>query len=205
MTSYTNFGTNDPPLKDLPADFRAAIESSISCEVKQYQSSDGKGGCNVPAYYASGFDDIIGSARYGYGYCANPLYRQTTYCACVNAPIDNPMCFFKPCNGSENAFKPSTTQAKISNLNKNCPQENVVNCTQVFEMGGSDNVASRVTQIQNCGVVNNFVTNIQTHPVLAIVVLILLLSVIMLVSGPRHSANRGVLLPPPDMVLPPLT
>ena len=148
----------------------------------------------------------MGSALTGYGYCAAPAYRQQIYCACVNAPIAFPECVFGPCansDGQMGAYKTTNMQEVVTSASKNCPQ--TVNCTQVFQMGGSGNIASGVAQSMNCGgVVNNMITNIQAHPLLAIVVLVLILSVVMLVSDSEESSSKGPskTLPPPELVIP---
>ena len=199
MTTYQNFG-NDVPISQLPADFAAAVNASIACQAAQ---QGGKTPCDLVAYQAKGYDTTVGSAQEGYGYCANPTYRQMTYCSCVNAPVANSECIFQACTNGDHSYKNVLQLALLSNGSKNCPQS--VNCQQVFEMGGSDNVASQVAQTQSCGgVVNNMVTNIQAHPFLAIVVLILVLSVVMLVSGSGRGASKGPskTLPPPELVMP---
>jgi hypothetical protein len=156
---------------------------------------------------ATNADDLaMGSAATGRGYCADPAYAQQIYCACVNAPVPNPECIFRFCSnfgGTQGSYKPTYMQTVINDASTKCPQE--VNCTQVYQMGGSDNIASGVSQTMNCGgVVNNMITNIQAHPFLAIVVLVLILSVVMLVSGSGKSSSKGPskTLPPPQLVMP---
>ena len=77
----------------------------------------------------------------------------------------------------------------MDDAQKLCPT--TISCTQVFEMGGKDNIATGVSQVMNCGgVIETFVTNIQAHPFLAIVLLVLILSVLMLFSGSPAPAKR---------------
>lgn len=184
MTSFTTFRGTDPPVDKLPPDFRTAILNS-------------QAGKSTPAD-----DNVIGSALAGAGYCSQDEFKKQLYCACVNAPIANPECIFAPCTNYTQAYKTTAMQDVLTNTQKNCPT--TVNCTQVFEMGGSGNIASGVSQTMNCGgVVETFITNIQTHPFLAIVVLILIISVIMLVSAPRARQSSGDKpLLPPDLVIP---
>lgn len=191
MTTFVSFGAPghpDVPASQLPKTFRGAI--AVSEKGKSTTATD----------------ETIGSALYGFGYCADPKYRQMTYCACVNSPVANPECIFAPCTNSANAYRNTAMQNVLDpargGREKNCPS--TVNCTQVFNMGGSSNIASGVSQTMNCGgVVETFITNIQAHPFLAIVVLVLILSVVMLVSGPRaRAAKAPKTLPPPQLVLP---
>ena len=192
MTSYTEFGA--------PAGFKSTDFSQLPAAFQTAMSNSHKG-TPTPAD-----DNNMGSALTGFGYCADPIYRQQVYCACVNAPIAYPECVFGPCanyNGQTGAYKTTNMQKALTNANKNCPP--AVNCTQVFQMGGSDNIASGVPQTMSCGgVVNNMITNIQAHPFFSIVVLVLILSVVMLVSGSGKSSSKGPskTLPPPQLVMP---
>lgn len=56
----------------------------------------------------------------------------------------------------------------------------------------------------NCGgVVETFVTNIQAHPFLAIVLLILIIAIVMLISNSDKKSVKNVkTLPPPEIVIP---
>lgn len=137
-TSFTEFGTAAQQTaiahKDLPRDFQYAM----------IRSSQG-----VPTAQ----DDLnVGSVRMGSGYCADPKYRQQLYCACVNAPVTFPECVFSPCanaSGITGAYKPIAAQAVLQNASARCPK--IINCTQILQMGGSQNVASGVGQAMNCG------------------------------------------------------
>jgi hypothetical protein len=173
MTSYKDFVWADPH-GTLPVDFQNAIQASAD---NTQTDAD---------------DDLIGSAIVGEGYCSQPQYERQVYCSCVNAPVAYPECIFKPCSNSARAYKTVQMRKVMDNAQKLCPTS--VNCTQVFEMGGEDNIASGVSQVMNCGgVVETFVTNIQAHPFLAVVLLILVLSVLMLFSGPPAPAKRTLL------------
>ncbi|GFR91214.1 hypothetical protein ElyMa_002586900 [Elysia marginata] len=199
MTAYTAFG-NDVSLSDLKSTappFHAALVASTAC----YTALKTGKGCDLQAYEASGHDAVVGSAASGFGYCSNPIYHRMTYCSCVNAPTSNAECVFGPCTDGTNSYMTTRMLSQMSNAAKNCPQ--VINCRQVFEMGGSKNIASSVTQTMNCGgAVTNMIANIQTHPFLAIVVLVLILSVIMLASGPSTRKGPQKSLPPPQLVMP---
>ena len=169
-SSYTKFVWTDPN-ETLPPDFQAAIQASI--DEKQTNADD----------------DLIGSAIAGEGYCSQPRYAQQVYCACVNAPVAYPECIFKPCSNSARAYKTVQMRNVMDNAQKLCPT--TISCTQVFEMGGKDNIATGVSQVMNCGgVIETFVTNIQAHPFLAIVLLVLVLSALMLFSGSPAPVKR---------------
>jgi len=183
MTSFTTFTGIDPPVDQLPADFKTAILSS-------------QAGTQTPTD-----DNVIGSALSGSGYCAQDHYKQQLYCACVNAPVANPECIFAACANQSDAYKTTQMQKVVNDAAKLCPA--TVNCTQVFEMGGSSNIASGVTQTMNCGgIVETFITNIQAHPFLAVVVLIFIVSVVMLVSGSGKKPSPAKALPPPELIMP---
>ena len=184
MTSFTNFTGIDPPVDRLAPDARTAILRS-------------QAGTQTPAD-----DNVIGSALSGTGLCAEDHFKQQLYCACVNAPVANPECIFAACANQQDAYKTTQMQKVINDAAKLCPT--TVNCTQVFEMGGSRNIATGVVQTMNCGgIVETFITNIQAHPFLAVVVLVLVLSVFMLVSGAgKRSSAPAKTLPPPELVMP---
>lgn len=138
MTTFTEFGVAagypSTPLAQLPAAFQAAMN-------------------NAQTGKQTAADDLnMGSVAQGSGYCANPAFRQQLYCACVNAPIAYPECIFGACAnaaGPQGSYKTTAMQATVGNAEKECPSS--VTCIQVIEMGGSDNVASNVTQELNCG------------------------------------------------------
>lgn len=165
MTTFTTFTGVNPPVDQLPADFQTAILDSQS-------------GAQTPTD-----DNVIGSALSGSGYCAQDAFKQQLYCACVNSPVPNPECIFAPCANQADAYKTVQMQKIANDAQQMCPT--TVNCTQVFEMGGSNNIASNVSQTMNCGgVVETFITNIEAHPIIAILILILVISTIWLVSEP---------------------
>ena len=184
MTSFTSFTGIDPPVDRLPTDFKTAI---LHSQTETQTPAD---------------NNVIGSALSGSGYCAQDKFKQQLYCACVNAPTANPECIFTDCANQIDAYKTTHMQKVMNNAEKLCPS--TVNCTQVFDMGGSSNIASGVQQTMNCGgVVETFVTNIQAHPFLAIVILIFILSVVMFVSDlGKKSSGPSNTLPPPELIIP---
>lgn len=183
MTSFVDFSGTNPPIDQLPKDFRQAI---LNSEAGKQTPTD---------------DNVIGSAASGSGYCAQDNFKQQLYCACVNAPVANPECIFNVCANQGAAYKTVQMQRVVENAQKMCPT--TINCTQIIEMGGAGNVSSNITQTLNCGgIIDIFTTNIQAHPFLSIVILILILSMVMLVSGSRKKPSEGRSLPPPELVIP---
>jgi hypothetical protein len=181
----TTFSGATPPVDQLPAAFKTAILNSQTGKV------------------SAADDAVVGSLLRGSGYCASDEFKDQLYCACVNVPFANPECIFAPCANYGLAYKNSTMQGVVADRETNCPS--TVNCYQILNMGGSKNIATGVSQTMNCGgVVETFITNIQAHPFLAIVVLVLILSVVMLVSGEGRARKGGPAkaLLPPQLVLP---
>ena len=201
MASPTTFG-NDTELETLKNDanttkFYEAIVASTDCLTG---IRDGKA-CDLKDFAAK-YDDVVGSASSGYGYCYDPKYRAMGYCACVNSTAPNAECVFGPCTNGANAFMPSRMLSTMTDAKNNCPQE--VNCQQIFQMGGTDNIASGVTQSQNCGgVVNNIITNIKSNPIIAVVVFIMIISIVMFISEESAKSKKSPkTLPPPQLVFP---
>lgn len=81
-----------PAITALPASFAAAITASA-------------GGTQNSTH-----DTIVGSACSGQGWCANPNYQNTVYCACVNNNGIYPQCIFTTCANQPMAYK--TTQMR---------------------------------------------------------------------------------------------
>jgi hypothetical protein len=184
MTAFTSFTGTNPPVDQLPVDFKTAVRNS---QTGRQTLED---------------DRVIGSALAASGYCAQDKYKQQLYCACVNAPVANPECIFAPCANQSDAYKSTQMQRVENDAQKECPT--VVNCTQIFDMGGADNIASNVTQSLNCGVIETFVTSIQAHPLLAVVLFVMMLVSVGLLSAGlgRRPTKKAPGLPPPDLVMP---
>lgn len=184
MTSQgiIEYGNDDtlPDLKDEAPDF-------YNCVITSATNNGGTLAC----------DATVGSVISGTGYCAQDKYKAMTYCACVNPPIANALCSFAPCANSTYSYKP-TTQVTTVNDQK-CPSS--ISCFQINEIGGSHNVVSDISQQQNCGgVIQTFVTDLMAHPLIAVVVFILLLSLVLLIIPSRGKTKAP--LPPPSLVLP---
>ena len=143
MTSYTDFGNDDPPMTpaaEAPA-FWVAIQSSNACEADP--------SCDLAKYMTSAADDVVGSARGG---------RSGTY----------------------------------------------VSCTLRFDMGGKDNVSSKIGQSMNCGTVSVLMDSIQPNPKVAVAVIVLAISLILLATGADHGSGAPQKTPPlPQLAIPP--
>lgn len=160
---YTKFGP-DPALSTLPLEFQSCLPPNpptVDCDM-----------------------NIVGSLAHGAGYCAYPAYADTTYCACVNAPITSSQCYFAPCANSAYAYM--TTKMKEQS-GANCPQGIV--CINIVDVGGSQNVVTGITQ--QCGIITNIVNAIQANPVLASIIFVLVLVFTVLITFPptEHEDN----------------
>ncbi len=161
MTSINDFN-HHIEFDALPADFRDAINKSQT--YTQTLADDQK----------------VGSLRYGFGYCSNNTYADTPYCACVNAPVANPECVFAPCTNFEMGYK--TKDMHSVTTSNQCP--NYVNCQQVFDMGGSNNVAPNTNQFLNCnGTVTYFINQMTQHPWVSSVSVILVISIVIVFTS----------------------
>lgn len=176
MTTYKTFSGTSPSIDKLPRPFRDAIYAS------QAKLSN-------PVW-----DRIVGSAASGTGYCSSTEFRQQLYCACVNAPTADPECVFAACANYGSAYKTTEMQSVLQDASKNCPD--IVNCTQIVEMGGSGNIASGVRQTLNCGgVVKNIITALGSHSVIAVIFIVLVL-LLVIALGPDDNNDAQKLLPP---------
>lgn len=168
----STFSGMSPPIDQLPADFQAALAHS-------------QAGTSTPAD-----DAVIGSALAGSGYCAGSAFAHQLYCACVNAPVADPECVFAPCANYTAAYKTSQMQKVLADADQNCPA--TVDCTQVFEMGGDDNVATGISQSMDCGnVVSTIMTSIGDHPVVALILVVLTALLVSVVAGGQRRVATG--------------
>ncbi len=181
------------PLNQLPACMRSAVEHSIA-GTQTDQDDKNMGTLCGPNLGAS-----CGGASIT-PYCQQDAYKNSIYCACQNTSVAWTECIFAPCNEQEAAYK-TTAQKKVLDADL-CPTGLTI-CQNITEIGGSGNV-SNVYQNFNCGgVIENFITNIQAHPFIAIVVMVLILSVVMLIVRPGAGSRRSAkTLPPPQLVIP---
>lgn len=87
-------------------------------------------------------DAVVGSRCSGQGYCSQPAYADTVYCACVNS-VAYAQCAFPPCSNQPLAYK------TVAMRETPCPPDLNV-CTNLAQVGGSSNRAA-VSQYFNCG------------------------------------------------------
>ena len=159
--TYTEFGP-DPPVATIPADFRA---------------------CLPPAQGSAACDLIVGSSASGLGFCGDPRWRQTTYCACVNNSVGCPSFSMAACANSAHAYKPyawyqSPQPGQLSPY-ETCAKSPI--CVNLVEVGGSQNVVSGITQ--QCGAITNLTRLLKANPVLAAAAFVLVIALIVVLSS----------------------
>lgn len=168
-TTWTQFGP-DVPKTSLPGDFQACLPPNSSSDL-----------C----------DDTVGSASTGLGYCANDLYKQMTYCACVNNAVKCPEVNMPACMNSAYAYKPKIWYDPGPNGTpsqyEQCKREPT--CINVLDVGGSQNVAADIQQ--NCGAAEKAYHILQNNPYLAALLFILIISLIIVLSITPEGAAQG--------------
>ena len=169
----TMFGPDESPYS-LPADVQACVMGDQST-----------GAC----------DATMGSSQSGLGWCARGGNASQTYCACVNAPTPAAACFFAPCTNNAFAYIPTKQRDMIRNANgQSCPSGTVI-CNQIFQVGGSNNVVSNISQ--QCGIITNVTNVIKASPYLAVLLFVLILLLVMVISmKPDDAGSRPPPLPP---------
>jgi len=180
QTRWTSFGP-DPPPASLPAAARA---------------------CLTPVASTPACDEYIGSADSGQGFCADPLYKTTTYCACVNNAISCPQFSMASCANAAYAYKPSWWYAGTGpggagpTPNATCATSPI--CVNLVEVGGDQNVVTGITQ--QCGTITNVTNVLKTNPTLATLAFLLFVILIIVMSLPADSGRSQVPPPPPPDV-----
>lgn len=181
---WVNFGP-DPPISSLPSDFQ---------------------NCLPPNEPTSACDGIIGSADSGYGMCSDPKYQQTTYCSCVNNQISCPQTAAASCANSSFGYRTFKYTQKFNGVSDQDTCKNSPICVNILDVGGSQNIASNITQ--QCGVITNITKVLKTSPVLALITFILIVVLIILMSTNTSSDDKEPLLPPPpglfEIAMPPV-
>jgi hypothetical protein len=158
QTSYVDF-TTTTALDDLPSNFKAAVTRSSM-------------GTNTVDD-----DALIGSAGSGCGYCSQADYAQQTYCACVNSAAANPECVVASCANEAYAYKTIDMHKVLDNASRLCPNE--VTCIQVMAMGGSKNVASGITQEQNCDGTSTTGSKTRSWEVLFVMIVLVIILILL--------------------------
>lgn len=137
-----------PPLTDLPACMRGAIQRSIAGK-QTYQDDVNMGALGQPNMGAVCTDvlDHPGPVKMAAPFCQQAAYYDTEYCACVNTNVDWAECMFAPCQALT-AYKTTTQRETIKNAASACPKENV--CQNIDNLGGKENVTKSYQTI-DCG------------------------------------------------------
>jgi hypothetical protein len=181
QNTWTAFGP-DAPLSALPLAFRACLPPNSSTEQ-----------C----------DELIGSAQDGQGFCADPNYRQMTYCACVNNSVACPEYAMASCANSAYSYKPWAWYQPgpdgAPSKDQNCASAPI--CVNLMEVGGSQNVVSDITQ--QCGTITNITNVLKTNPKLAALTFLLFIILVVVMSMRTADSDDKSLkdLPPPPSSL----
>lgn len=163
MAGYYQFGP-DTAATPLPADFQACIQNPPT-----------------PAC-----DATVGSVFTGSGYCSEDLYKQTTYCSCVNSALPCPAVTSTVCTSSPGAYH-ATSMVAGSTEFENCLATPV--CLNVLSVGGSQNV---VEASQSCGVGDAVANAVRSRPgYAAAFVLVLVALLVAVASRPEDGAAGG--------------
>lgn len=183
-TTITSFGP-DPPLALVQSD--AAYPGAFACITGNASSEP----C----------DEVMGSLAHGLGFCADPKYASTTYCACVNSPTPDAACFFAPCANSGLAYRPVEQRTMVDT--NSCPKIGVM-CNQILAVGGRDNIVSGNTM--QCGIITNVQNIIKASPYLTVLLFVLVLLLVMVIAmRPDDTGGFGTGFGPPipsDLPLP---
>jgi hypothetical protein len=102
---------------------------------------------------------------------------QQTYCACVNSAAANPECVVASCANEAYAYKTIDMHKVLDNASRLCPNE--VTCIQVMAMGGSKNVASGITQEQNCDGTSTTGSKTRSWEVLFVMIVLVIILILL--------------------------
>jgi hypothetical protein len=87
------------------------------------------------------------------------------------------------CQNSEAAYKTVKQREAMKNPATGCPRQNV--CINTVSEGGTGNVV-KVSQNSNCGgAMQKIADQIKLHPILAVAIIVLVVSLIILVASPE--------------------
>ena len=165
MTTWTSFGP-DPPIATLPDRFRTCLppnQPSSECDLIVGNTAMGEQGTDPASLN---------------GFCADPQYRETTYCACVNNAIPCPMIAAAACANSAFSYLPTGMIPPSGEHYLTCKNEPI--CINILEVGGSQNVVSGITQ--QCGIITNITNVVKANPSLAIIIFVLLIALIVVTT-----------------------
>ena len=172
-TRWVSFGP-DMPLAELPEAMRNCLTNQATQEC----------------------DNIIGNADQGQGYCSDPLYKRTTYCACVNNKIGCAQYAMASCANSAYAYKPWNWYRPTpggKSYDSECSTKPI--CVNIVEVEGGQNIMPNVNQ--QCGTITNITNVLSTNPTLAALSFILFLAFIYVMSIRTDSPSGSKRQPPP--------
>ena len=165
-TTWSVFGP-DSQLVDLPAAMQA---------------------CLPPGQPSQACDQLIGSAAQGYGFCADPAYRQMTYCACVNSSAGCPQRTMPQCANAASSYKPwawyQPGPGGAPSADSSCAASPV--CVDIVDVGSGQNTVSGLSQ--QCGTLSNVTSLMKANPELAAITIVLLVALIAAALGHSNSA-----------------
>ena len=155
QTAFASFGP-DIAFAGLPPSFQACL------------SANPPGGC----------DATVGSLAAASGWCSQPAYARTTYCACVNNSSSCPAVAAAACANSAVAYQTQAMKGPAGREFLACRGR--VLCNNVVVANGAQNTTSVV---QNCGAASGpQVANlVKSKPHLAAIFLVLLFVLLLVV------------------------
>jgi len=132
-----------PPLAALPSCMREAVRrSAAGAQTWADDMLMGRLGQPVDAARARcGGEAIV-------PYCQQAAFKDTVYCACVNAPAAGAVCGFAPCANSQLAYRTTRQRGVEDDARARCPTQ--VTCRNTITVGGVHNVV-RARQAGSCG------------------------------------------------------
>lgn len=146
MTStdvLNNNGVTFPDLQSANNGLYAAITASRACYDQIVDNPDGDLAC---------LDSVTTHDPVAKQACADPKWKNSYYCACVNAPVAFPECVYSPCQYENYAFMDTDMLTTVNNKMKYCP--NHISCEDVVTLDGTSNIFDNYKSIINCGGAN---------------------------------------------------
>ena len=127
-------------------------------------------------------DALVGGIAMGTGECADAPLASTALCACVNNALPCPQFTAPACANNAGAYQ-TVEQADAAGACAKIPL-----CINLVASGGVDPVISNINQV--CGVTSSVVNWVETHRVLAAVLIFVFVIVLALLAG--AVASRSV-------------
>ena len=185
MTSTETLNNNGVSYTDLQSqnpDLYNAIQASRIC---YDQILDNPGDIDSPCIQQVKSHDTTAENE-----CASEKWKNTYYCACVNAPVNFPECVYSPCKYENFPYMDSRMLTTIKNKAKYCP--NHISCEDIVSLDGTSNIFDNYKSMINCGASNvlspgqtvsvGAVSLLMDSPGILLVVFILFISVAILIA-----------------------